>query len=70
MIKEFDPSNKEHVKWLKKVIEAPTEKKMSFLEDNPMKQPVPPFDMIQILFGVSMKYTQAVFKKTAFLLSD
>jgi hypothetical protein len=70
MIKEFDPSNKKHVQWFKKVVDAPTEKKMSMLEDNPMNQSVPAFDMVQILFGISMKYTQAVFKKTAHLLDD
>ena len=70
MIQSFDASNPEHVKWLKKVIDAPTNDKLKVMTDNPMKKDMPPFELVQILFAISMKYTQAVFKKTAFLLSD
>jgi len=70
MIQSFDASNPEHVKWLKKVIDAPTSDKLKVMTDNPMKKDMPPFELVQILFAISMKYTQAVFKKTAFLLSD
>jgi hypothetical protein len=67
MIQEFDASNEVHVLWLKRVIDAPTDKKLSTLIENPMNANVPPFDMVQILFGLSMKYTQAVFKHKAFI---
>lgn len=65
MIQEFDPSNKKHVEWLKKLIDAKVEDKIKVLNENPMKKELPPFEIIQIMFGLSMKYTQAVFNKTA-----
>lgn len=65
MIQEFDPSNKKHVVWLKKLIDAKVEDKIKVLNENPMKKELPPFEIIQIMFGLSMKYTQAVFNKTA-----
>jgi hypothetical protein len=70
MIQSFDASNPEHVKWLKKVIDAPTNDKLKVMTDNPMKKDMPPFELVQILFAISMKYTQAVFKKTAHILDD
>jgi len=70
MIKSFDASNPEHVKWLKRVIDAPLEEKLKMMKDNPMKKEMPPFEIPQVLFAVSMKYTQAVFKKTAHILDD
>jgi hypothetical protein len=68
MFKEFDASSEEHVMWLKSVIDEkdPTSK-MKLIEKNPMGQNVPPFELVQVLFGLSMKYTQAVFKGTAFI---
>ena len=65
MIQEFDPSNKKHVEWLKKLIDAKVEDKVKILSENPMKKELPPFEIIQIMFGLSMRYTQAVFNKTA-----
>jgi len=67
MIQSFDASNEEHVIWLKKVIDAPTEEKVSLMINNPMKKKMPPFEIPQVLFAISMKYTQGVFKKTAFI---
>lgn len=68
MLLEFDPSNITHVKWLKKLIDAKVEDKVKILNENPMKKEIPPFEVIQILFGLSMRYTQAVFNKTAVFL--
>jgi hypothetical protein len=68
MIQSFDPSNKVHVQWLKSVIDASTEEKAIHLRNNPMGKDFPPLEMVQVLFGLSMKYTQAVFKKTAYIL--
>lgn len=68
MFQEFDPSSKKHVEWLKKLIEADIEKKIEVLKENPMKKELPPFDIIQTMFGLSMRYTQAVFNKTAYIL--
>lgn len=68
MIQSFDPSNKEHVEWLKKLFAAEMKDKVPVLKENPMKKPVPDFDMIQIYFGLSAKYTKAVFDKTAVIL--
>jgi hypothetical protein len=68
MFQEFDPSSKEHVEWLKKLVEADVDKKVEILKKNPMKKDIPPFEIIQVVFGLSMRYTQAVFKKTAYLI--
>ena len=68
MIQSFDPSNREHVEWLKKVFGAETKNKIRVLADNPLKKPMPDFDMVQIYFGLAAKYTQAVFNKTAVIL--
>jgi hypothetical protein len=64
----FDPSNKTHVEWLKRLVESDLDKKISVLNDNPMNEKIPPFEMIHIIFGLSAKYTKAVFDKTAFIL--
>ena len=68
MIKEFDPSIREHVVWLKKLLDAKIEDKVTILNENPMKMEMPPFEVIQIIFGLSMRYTQAVFNKTAVVI--
>lgn len=65
MLQEFDPSNITHVEWLKKLIDSKVEDKIKVLNENPMKKEIPPFEVIQIMFGLSMRYTQAVFNKTA-----
>jgi len=67
MIQSFDATKEEHVKWLKKVIDAPTAEKFDIMTDNPMKKSMPPFEIPQVLFAISMKYTQAVFKGVAFI---
>ncbi len=64
----FDPSNETHVKWLKKFVEVDTDKKIEVLKENPMNHEFKYIDVAYILFGLCAKYTQAVFKKTAFLL--
>ncbi len=69
MLHQFDPSNESHVVWLKKLIESDVDKKMSILQDNPMNAEFPPFEMIQIIFGLSMKYTKAVFNGTAYVIN-
>jgi hypothetical protein len=68
MFQEFDPSNKTHVEWLKKLIESDVEKKVEILNQNPMKKEIPPFEIIQVMFGLSMKYTQGIFNKTAYII--
>jgi hypothetical protein len=65
MLHEFNPSDVEHVTWLKKVIDAKVEDKYAIFKDNPMKADSPAFDMIQVLFALSMKYTKAVFTGSA-----
>jgi hypothetical protein len=68
LLQEFDPTNRVHVEWLKELVESEIEKKIEILQKNPMNREVPPFDVIHILFGLSAKYTKAVFDKTAILL--
>jgi hypothetical protein len=68
MLNEFDPSQKTHVIWLKDLINAPVAKKANIFEQNPMGVACPAFEMIQVLFALSMKYTKAVFEGTACLL--
>lgn len=68
MIQSFDPSVKAHVEWLRKLFAAEMKDKVTILRENPMKKPVPDFDMIQIYFGLAAKYTKAIFDKTAVIL--
>lgn len=68
MLQEFDPSNEKHVIWLKKLICANVNDKVKIFRDSPFKAKTPDFEMIQIIFALSMKYTKAVFEKTAFIL--
>ena len=69
MFEQFDPSDREHVEWLKKLVEADTlENKMRYLSDNPMKQSFHAMDTIHVIFGLCTKYTLAVFDKTALIL--
>jgi len=68
MIQSFDPSDSRHVEWLKRVVDAPLEEKVKILNNNPMGKDFPPLEMVQVLFGLSMKYTQAIFKKTAYII--
>lgn len=68
MMDTFDSSNIVHVKWLKKFVEADLDKKMEVLKENPMKENIPPFEMIHVIFGLSAKYVKAVFNKTAVIL--
>jgi hypothetical protein len=70
MLHSFDPSNKVHVEWLRDLIDAPVDKKQEIFLNNPMKKESPPFEMIQIIFGLSMKYTKAVFANTAYQSLD
>lgn len=69
LLQDFDCSNEVHVRWLKELIEADVEKKVEVLQKNPMNEQVPPFDVIHIMFGLSAKYTKAIFEKKAFILA-
>jgi hypothetical protein len=68
LLNDFDAKNVEHVEWLKELVMADVEKKVEILQKNPMNFEVPPFEVIHILFGLSAKYTKAVFDKTAVIL--
>lgn len=69
MFEFFDPSDREHVEWLKKLVEADSlENKLRCLADNPMKQSFQAMDAIHVIFGLCTRYTLAVFDKTAFIL--
>lgn len=67
---KFDPSDKEHVKWLKKFTEADMEEKFKLLNKNPMNYEFSGIDMIHVLFGLCARYTQAIFKNKAFILTQ
>jgi hypothetical protein len=69
MLHEFDPSNEAHVVWLKKIIDAKVEDKYAIFKNNPMKAESPAFEMIQVLFALSMKYTKSVFNGSAVIPS-
>jgi hypothetical protein len=68
LLQDFDPSVESHVRWLKELMEADVDKKIEVLQKNPLNQEVPPFEVIHVMFGLSAKYTKAVFDKTAFLI--
>lgn len=69
IFQKFDPSNEAHVKWLKEFVESDLDSKQSILKKNPMGSDVPPFEIIQVMFGLCAAYTKAVFKGTAFIAS-
>jgi hypothetical protein len=64
----FDPQNKKHVEWLKKLTEVNTEEKFKMLKDNPMKSDFLETEMVQVLFGLCAQYAKAVFQKRAVIL--
>lgn len=66
----FDPQNREHVEWLKKLTEANTEDKFKIINKNPMECEFSGAEMVQVLFGLCAKYTQAIFQKRALILQD
>lgn len=68
LLQDFDSSNESHVRWLKELIDADVEKKVEVLQKNPLNEPVPPFEVIHIMFGLCAKYTKAIFDKSAFIL--
>jgi hypothetical protein len=68
MLDKFDSSDKAHVEWLKKLMEEDLDKKIDILNQNPMNEKIPPFEVIHIIFGLSAKYAKAVFNKTAVIL--
>ena len=68
MIQEFEPNNKVHVQWLKKLLDADIDKKLSILEKNPMNKEIPAYEVIHIMFALSMMYTKAVFNNSAHIL--
>lgn len=74
--KAFDPSNMSHVKWLgdffkySENLANDTKDISHFINKNPMGQVLKQTEMmdwVQIHFALSMKYTQHVFKGTAFI---
>ncbi len=69
MLDKFDSSNRTHVEWLKNLIDADLDKKIAILNENPMNEKIPPFEVIHIIFGLSAKYTKAVFDNTAVILA-
>ena len=64
----FDPQNRAHVEWLKKLTEVNTEEKFNMLRDNPMKCDFLETEMVQVLFGLCAQYAKAVFQKKAVIL--
>ena len=64
---KFEPDNKAHVMWLKKLTEANTEDKFKILNKNPMNHEFSGIEMIHALFGLCARYTQGVFQRKAFI---
>ncbi len=69
LLDSFDSSKREHVEWLRDLMNADISKKMDIIKNNPLNEDVPPFEMIHIMFGLAAKYTKAVFENTAYLPS-
>ncbi len=67
-MESFDPQNKSHVEWLKKLTEVNTEEKFKMLKTNPMNCEFPETEMVQVLFGLCAQYAKAVFQKKAIIL--
>ncbi len=70
IFQKFDPSNEKHVAWLKEFVESDLDAKQEKLKKNPMGCEVPPFELIQVMFGLCAAYTKAVFKGNAHLLAS
>jgi hypothetical protein len=64
---KFDPANKDHVNWLKKLSEVNTQDKFKLLNKNPMNHQFSEIEMVQTLFGLCAIYTKAIFKNKAFI---
>lgn len=65
IFQKFDPSNEKHVRWLKEFVESDLDAKQNILKKNPMGSEIPPFEIVQVMFGLCAAYTKAVFKGTA-----
>lgn len=74
LLSDFDPTNEEHVLWLKKAGNAFRESMvgksdfMKTVSENPITTDnITPIQWAQIHFGLAMKYTDAVFDGTAYI---
>jgi hypothetical protein len=71
MIDSFDPMNETHVTWLRDIIEAKgVTEKLKLFDKSPIKNKNISLDMPQALFGLSMKYTRAIFQEKALILKN
>lgn len=64
MIKEFDPYDESHVRWLRKMLKSDAEHLVDNLKENPMGVQVTTkfvLEWAQTVFVLCTKYTQALF---------
>jgi hypothetical protein len=72
-LKDFDSSNKDHVKWLCKMTKSKAANYVSVLETNPMGVSVGPNDALdwaQVVLVLCTKYTKDLFEGKAVILND
>ena len=72
IIKNFDSSSPEHVKWLANVHDCARNMEMSRLDKvvnkNPFGVVIKPLDIPEIQFVLDAKYVDAIFEKKAHIL--
>ncbi len=63
-VKDFDPTKKEHVTWLKKMVKTDAMHYVDTLKENPMGMEITQRDILewaQTVFVLCTKYTKALF---------
>jgi len=69
MLDSFDPNNKIHVEWLKKLTNAQAGDLVNVFKENPMNASIPSgYETIQVFFGLCSKYAKAVLNQNAYLI--
>ncbi len=72
IFKEFDPSRKDHVEWLKLIHKTAKNMEKARLDvvfdNNPFSVKIKPIDIPEIQFVLDAKYTDAIFEKNAYIL--
>ncbi len=66
-VKDFDPTKKEHVTWLKKMLKTDAMHYVETLKENPMGMDVTQRDILdwaQTVFVLCTKYTKALLEST------
>jgi hypothetical protein len=71
IINNFDPQNEFHVRWLNLLSDTAQNMEKArldqFCDNNPWDVKLNPLDIPQVHFCLALKYTEAIFKKQAWI---